>query len=86
MLRYSGKITLSYDFRIIEIPYTMTNLGGSPHIYYDDKRGYQHSFSYNQSADIWMSGVIRSPKWPTDFSQQFFKACTEEARKHGLIR
>lgn len=86
MQKYMGVIEVSYNYRDIRIPYTMDNLGGSVHIYYQDKYGHHHGFFYRDSEDIWLATVNKSPVWPTEFSQRFFRECKKEAKKHGLIK
>ncbi|WP_165793123.1 hypothetical protein [Sphingobacterium haloxyli] len=54
MEKYMGVIEVSHDYRKIRIPYTTDELGGDAHIYYVDKYGRHHGFSYRASEDIWI--------------------------------
>jgi len=86
MTEFVGDLKISQENREIVIPYKILNLWGRVHIYIADKSGSIYSFVYYEDENIWKCDIRQSPKWPTDFSQQFFNACTKEAKKHGLIR
>lgn len=86
MTEFVGDLKINQGNREITIPYKIINLWGKVHIYIKDKVGELYSFYYTTEENIWKCDIKQSPKWPTDFSQKFFNACTKEARKHGLIR
>lgn len=84
MIDYKGTIELVYLNRVIRFPYKMTNLGGSPHIYFDDKHGHQHQFFYRSSTKEWRYCYNRGPFWRKDFMEVLFVAMDLEREKHGL--
>lgn len=81
---YRGTIKLIYYNRTIEFPYSMTNLGGSPHIYFNDKDGRHHSFHYNDKSKRWVYGYNRGPFWRKDFMDVLYVAMDLERERHGL--
>lgn len=84
MIEYDGIIEFVYYNRIIRFRYKMTNLGGSPHIYFDDKNGHQQIFHYRSTTNEWLYGLNRGPGWRKDFMDVLFAAMDLEREKHGL--
>lgn len=86
MTEFVGDLKIENGNRVIVVPYKIVNLWGKLHLYIADKSGTLYSFYYTPEEQIWKCDIRECPKWPTDFSQKFFNACTKEARKHRLIR
>ena len=81
MIECKGVLDFEYLGRAIKIPYNMNNLGGSPHIYIQDKNGHHYTFFYQSG---WHLSGNSKLKWPQDFIDVLF-ACFDLARqKHGL--
>jgi len=86
MNEYEGELKINYEGRVIMIPYKILNMWGKIFIKFTDKNEVFYSFYYSDTDHIWRRDIKKCPKWPTDFSQIFFNACTKEAKKHRLIR
>lgn len=84
MITYTGVIELVYYNREIRIPYTMTNLGGNPHIYFSDKYGHHHGFFYRSSTGEWLYNSLKEPNWRKDFMDVLLVAIDMERQRHGL--
>jgi len=81
---YKGTIKLEYYNRRIEIPYSMTNLGGNPHIYFRDRYGRHHSFFYRENTKEWVYNFNKGPFWRQDFLDVLYVAMDLERELHGL--
>ncbi len=69
ILQSKGVMEFYYDLKIRRIPYKIDNLGGAPHIYFEDANGHNHSFHYNRPSGVWYYGCTRGPNWPFVFLQ-----------------
>jgi hypothetical protein len=84
MIEYLGELKIKQENREIIIPYKILNLWGKIHIYITDKDGLKYSFYYNTHDQIWICDIRKCPKWPTDFSQRFFRECDKARLRHGV--
>lgn len=84
MPEYKGVLEFEYLGEAKNVPYSMDNLGGTPHIYIQDKRGHHYTFFYRKPTKTWELSGNYTLKWPQDFIDVLF-ACFDLARqKHGL--
>lgn len=86
METYAGTIEFRYDGRDVRFDYRMDNLGGSPHIYFTDKRGKHHSFFYRASEGVWLYGYNVKISWEIEFAQLMFREFTKHAKAAGFIK
>lgn len=84
MEEYKGTLEFTFYDRLIRIPYEMTNLGGSPHIYIDDKNGRTHSFFYRRTSGEWLYGYNTGPHWRADFLEALYQMFDQARERHGL--
>lgn len=84
MINYKGTMEFEYMGRTIRIPYSMNNLGGSAHIYFDDKYGHHHSFFYRSTTGEWLYGCNRGPHWRPDFLRCLYRMMDMARERHGL--
>lgn len=84
MESYNGFLAFEYFGEHKRVAYTMNNLGGSAHIYIQDKHGVHHTFFYRKSEKQWELGGNYKLKWPQDFINVMFAAMDLERERHGL--
>lgn len=83
METFKGVLEFTFYERSISIPYTMNNLGGSPHIYFSDKYGGHHGF-YRRPTGEWQYYLTVTPKWRPDFMEALFQMFDQARERHGL--
>lgn len=81
---YNGVLEFTFYGRTIRIPYSMNNLGGSPHIYFADKYGGHHGFFRRPSTGEWIYYLTVAPKWRPDFMEVLFQMFDQARVRHGL--
>lgn len=83
MENFKGVLEFTFYDRSIRIPYSMNNLGGSPHIYFADRHGRQHGFFRRPSGE-WRYYLNVTPKWRPDFLKVLFQMFDKARMEHGL--
>ncbi len=81
---YSGVLEFEYFGERKRVPYTMDNLGGNTHVYFQDKHGVHHIFFYRKSTGQWILSGNYVLNWPKDLMDVLFECFDLARKKHGL--
>lgn len=81
---YKGVLDFEYFGDCKQVAYTMDNLGGNAHIYFEDKHGRHYTFFYSKYAKRWELSGNYTLKWPPEFMDVLFAAMDLARERHGL--